>query len=80
MKRIEENREINEDLKVESSEREKTESESQLYLQKVEFIKRKQQQVEETTVEKEHHNSENIINKGMESKMTCDKIRYNIWV
>ena len=38
MKRIEENREINEDLKVESSEKEKTESESQLDLQKIEFI------------------------------------------
>ena len=79
MKGVEENGEINEELKVESSEKGKTESESQQDLQKVEIIEGKQQQVEETTVQKENHSiRKNIINKGMESKMICNKIRYNM--
>ena len=55
MKRVEENGEINEELKVESSEKRKTERESQQDLQKVEIIEGRQQQVEETTVLKEYH-------------------------
>ena len=71
MKEVEENGEINVELKVESSEKGKTENESQQDLQKVEIIEGKQRQLEETTVQKLYHSiSENIINKGMESKMT----------
>ena len=56
----------NEELKDDSSEKGKTESESQKDLQKVEIIEEKQQQVEETTVQKDYHNiGQNIINKGM---------------
>ena len=55
MKRVEENGEISEELKVESSEKRKTERESQQDLQKVEIIEGRQQQVEETTVLKEYH-------------------------
>ena len=56
----------NEELKDDSSEKGKTESESQKDLQKVEIIEEKQQQVEETTVQKDYHNiRQNIINKGM---------------
>ena len=50
MKGVEKNGEINEELKVENSEKWKTESESQQDPQKVEIIKGKQQQVEETAV------------------------------
>ena len=35
--------------------------------------------MEEITIQKEYHNiSENIINKGLESKMTCNKVAYNM--
>ena len=79
MNGVEENGKINEELKIESFQKRKTESESQEDLQKLEIIEGKQQQVEETTVQKEHHNiSENIINKGMESKMTYIKITCNM--
>ena len=79
MKGIEENVEINEELKVEISEKGKTKSESQQDLQKVEAIEGKQQLVDETTVQKQYHSiSENIINKGMESKITCNKVIYNM--
>ena len=65
--------------KNESSEKGKTESARQQDLEKVEIIERKQQQVEKTTVQKDYHNiSENIINNGMENKMTCNKITYNM--
>ena len=77
MKGIEENVEINEELKVESSEKGKTKSQQDL--QKVEAIEGKQQLVDETTVQKQYHSiSENIINKGMESKITCNKVIYNM--
>ena len=79
MKGIEENVEINEELEVEISEKGKTKSESQQDLQKVEAIEGKQQLVDETTVQKQYHSiSENIINKGMESKITCNKVIYNM--
>ena len=75
MKRVEENGEINEELKVAGSEKVKTESQNDLKI--VENTEGKQQQVEETTLLKGYHIiSENIINKGMESKMTCNKITY----
>ena len=75
MKRVEENGEINEELKVAGSEKVKTESQNDPKI--VENTEVKQQQVEETTVLKGYHViSENIINKGMESKMTCNKITY----
>ena len=74
-KRVEENGEINKELKVESSEKRKTERESQQDLQKVEIIEGKQQQVEETTLQKQYHDvTDNLINKVMESKMECNKI------
>ena len=78
MNGVEENEEINEELKVESSEKEKTASESQQDLQKVEIIEGKQQQVDKTTIQKRYHSiSENIINKGMENRTTCNNITYN---
>ena len=78
MKGVEENGEINEKLKVKSSDKGKTKSKSQQSLQKAEIIKRKQQPVEETTVQKECHSiSQNITNKGMKSLVTCNKITYN---
>ena len=74
MNGVEENGEINEKFKVESSEKNKTESKCQQDLQKIGVTEGKQQQVEETTGRKEYHNiSENIINKGMENKMTCNR-------
>lgn len=74
MNGVEENGEINEKFKVESSEKNKTESKCQQDLQKIGVIEGKQQQVEETTRRKEYHNiSENKINKGMENKMTCNR-------
>ena len=79
MKGVEEIGEINEELKVESSDKERTERERHHCLQKVEIIEGKEQQVEETTTEKDYYSiSENIINKGMESKMTCNKITYKM--
>ena len=79
MKGVKENGEINEELKFESSEKEKIEHQSQKDLQDLEIIEGKQEQVEETTVQIEYHNiSANIINKGMESKMTYNKITYNM--
>ena len=77
MKGVKENGEINEELKVESSENGKAEGESQQDLQKVEIIEGKQGLVEETTVQKEYHSiNVNIINKGMGKK--CNKITYNM--
>ena len=79
MNGVEENQEINEELKVESSEKEKTASESQQDLQKVEIIEGKQQQVDKTTIQKRYHSiRENIINKGMENRTTCNNITYNM--
>ena len=79
MKGVEGNGEINEELKVESSEKGETESESQHDPQKVEIIEGKQQQLEEITVQKVYHAiSENIINKGMGSKITRNKIAHNM--
>ena len=40
---------MNQELKIENSQKRKTDSESQPYLQKVEIIEGKQQQVEKTT-------------------------------
>ena len=79
MKGVDKNREINEELKVENSEKGKTWSEGQQDLQQGEIIERKQQLVEETTVQKEYHSiSETIINKRMESKIARNKITYNM--
>ena len=79
MKGVKENGEINEELKFESSEKEKIEHPSQQDLQDLEIVEGKQEQVEETTVQIEYHSiSANIINKGMESKMTYNKITYNM--
>ena len=79
MKGVEGNGEINEELKVESSEKGETESESQHDLQKVEIIEGKQQLLEESTVQKEYHAiSENMIKKGMGSKITRNKIAHNM--
>ena len=56
---------------------EKTDSESQEDLKKIEITEEKQQ-VEETTVQQMYHNfSENIINNRVESKMTCNNITYD---
>ena len=39
----------------------------------------KKQLVEKTTTQKEYHSiNENIIKKGIESKITCNKIAYNM--
>ena len=73
MKGVEEIGEINEELKVESSQKGKTESENEQDLQIVEIIEEKQQHVEETTIQKEYHSineQSNRINKGY-------KISYN---
>ena len=71
MKRVVENEEIIQELEVKSCEKGKTESE-------VEIIEVKQL-VEKTTTQKEYHSiSENIIKKGVESKITCNKIAYNM--
>ena len=79
MKGVEKNGEINRELQAESSEKGKKEKEIQQDLQKVELTKWKQHQVEETKVQKEYHNiSQNIISKRMESKMTCNKITFDI--
>ena len=67
MKEAEENGEKNVELVTDSSDKIRTESESQQYLQKGEIIEGKQQHVEDTTIRKEHHNiDENLINKGVE--------------
>ena len=72
MKGVEENGEMNEELKVKSSKKAKTEIE-------IEIIKLKQQPGEETTTQKEYHViSENIIKRGVESKITFNKIAYNM--
>ena len=66
MKGVEEIGEINEELKVESSQKGKTESENEQDLQIVEIIEGKQQHVEETTIQKEYHSineQSNRINK-----------------
>ena len=43
------------------------------------MIEEKQQQVGKTAPQKDYHSiSENMINKRMESKMTCNKITYNM--
>ena len=79
MKKVEGNGETNEEFVVDRSEKRKTERQSQQDLEKVEITEGKEQQQEETTVQKEYHNmSKNLINKGMESKMTRNKITYDI--
>ena len=71
MKGVVENEEIIQELEVRSCEKRKTES-------KVEIIEVKQL-VEKTRTQKEYHSiSENIIKKGVESKITCNKIAYNM--
>ena len=71
MKGVVENEEIIQELEVRSCEKRKTES-------KVEIIEVKQL-VEKTRTQKEYHSiSENIIKKGVESKITYTKIAYNI--
>ena len=66
-----ENEEIIQELEGKSCEKEKTETE-------VEIIEVKQL-VEKTTTQKEYHSiSENIIKEGVESKITCNKIAYNM--
>ena len=72
MKGVVENREINQELEVIICEKGKTESEG-------EITEVKQQLVEKATTQKEHHSiSENIIKKGVKSKITCNKIAYNM--
>ena len=72
MKGVVENGEIIQELEVKSCEKGKTES-------KVEIIEVKKQLVEKTTTQKEYHSiSESIIKKGVESKITSNKIAYNI--
>ena len=72
MKEVVENGEIIQELEVKSCEKGKTES-------KIEAIEVKKQLVGKTTRQKEYHNiSENIIKKGVESKITCNKIAYNL--
>ena len=72
MKGVEENGEINQELEVKSCEKGKTESE-------VGIIEVEQQLVKETTTKKEYHIiSKNIIKKGVQSKITCNKITYNM--
>ena len=67
MKEAEENGEKNVELVTDSSDKIRTESESQQYLQKGEIIEGKQQRVEDTTIRKEYHNiDENLISKGIE--------------
>ena len=69
MKGVVENEEIIQELEVKSCEKGKTESE-------VEIIEVKQL-VEKTATQKDQSISENI-RKGVESKITCNKIAYNI--
>ena len=71
MKGVVENEEIIQELEVKSCEKRNTES-------KVEVIQVKQL-VEKTRTQKEYYSiSENIIKKGVESKITYNKISYNI--
>ena len=71
MKGVVENEEIIQELEVKSCEKGKTES-------KVEIIEVKQL-IEKTTTQKEYHSiSENIIKKGVGSKITCNKIACNM--
>ena len=68
MKRVEENGKINQKSEFKDFEKGKTERE-------VEITEVKQQLVEETTTQKEYHSiSESIIKKGVESKITSNKI------
>ena len=72
MKGVVENGEIIQELEVKSCEKGKTES-------KVEAIEVKKQLVGKTTRQKEYHNiSEKKKKKGVESKITCNKIAYNL--
>ena len=70
MKGVVENEEIIQELEVKSCEKGKTESE-------VEIIEVKQL-VEKTTTQKEYHSISENIKKGVESKITCNKIAYNM--
>ena len=70
MKGIVENVEIIQELEVKSCEKGKTESE-------VEIIEVKQL-VEKTATQKEYHSISENIKKGVESKITCNKIAYNM--
>ena len=65
-----ENEEIIQELEGKSCEKEKTETE-------VEIIEVKQL-VEKTTTQKEYHSISENIKKGVESKITCNKIAYNM--
>ena len=72
MKGVVENGEIIQELEVKSCEKGKTES-------KVEIIEVKKHLVKKTTTQKEYHSiSENIIKKGVESKITGYKTAYNM--
>ena len=72
LKGVAENWEIIQELEIKSCEKGKTESEA-------EIIEVKKQLVEKTTTQKTYHSiSENIIKKGIESKITCNKITYNM--
>ena len=70
MKGVVENEEIIQELEVKSCEKGKTESE-------VEIIEVKQV-VEKTATQKEYHSINENIKKGVESKITCNKIAYNM--
>ena len=70
IKGVVENEEIIQELEVKSCEKGKTESE-------VEIIEVKQL-VEKTATQKEYHSISENIKKGVESKITCNKIAYNM--
>ena len=72
MKEIAENGSIIQELEVKSCEKGETKS-------KLEIIKVKKQLIEKNTTQKEYHSiSENIIKKGVESKIAYNKIAYNM--
>ena len=72
MKWVVENEEIIQKLEVKSCEKVKTES-------KVEIIDVKKQLIEKITTQKEYHSiSESIIKMGVETKITGNKVAYNM--